>query len=85
MCLMCEFYYDICYEPECVARATGEELFTSRDFYKGKGFQAFVWKKYTEPCEHIKAEHGPECELMTKTDAYDCNCDLIGGKWVYYN
>lgn len=80
MCLMCEFYLGTCAEPECVAKATGEELFTSR---KGT-YQYFLWKGYSEPCEHIKAEHGPECEIFNP-EVRECNCDIYSdGRIVYY-
>ena len=96
MCLMCEYYLDTCDKPQCVAAAKTraaadvnlrEEHFTSRS-----GRELFLWKGYSaEPCDHIKANHGPDCTLVKKTDSEyglvndECNCDKQNdGTWVYY-
>lgn len=103
MCLMCEWYIDSCDKPECIeaaeqryenAKASGdrqqissaaEELYVSRSDWK-----LFLWKGYSEPCEHIREGHGPHCAVVKRQETeygllYDsCNCDWLDGSWVYY-
>ena len=98
---MCEHYLDICDEEACVLEAKEraeafpygsqyssikEEYFQNRS---GKG--SFLWKGYSsEPCEHIKTNHGPKCNVVEKHETkyglyFDtCNCENNHGEWVYY-
>lgn len=110
MCLMCESYYDSCTEAQCIKRAkeTDAERYKSNEsqffeceyFRSNQGlYEYFLWKGYSEPCEHIIAEHGPECGVVKRQQqnwsdyntgeistwfGYNlCNCDLIDGEWEY--
>lgn len=111
MCLMCESYYDSCAEAKCVKRAkeTDAERYKSNEsqffeceyFRSNQGlYEYFLWKGYSEPCEHIIAEHGSECNVIKPgertwgNDAkgvainlfgyHYCNCELIDGEWEYF-
>jgi hypothetical protein len=85
MCLMCEWYFDSCWKPECWEAASGEEKYEGRG-----GHQVFLHKGYSVPCEHMRENHGPECDVILPKDSdyglvYDsCNCDWIDDEWVYY-
>lgn len=86
MCLMCEWYISSCSEPECVemaktriedAKATGDRHAISNavdEYWDGRSVKLFIWKGYSEPCEHIKAEHGVSCEIFIR-EIKECNCD----------
>lgn len=97
MCLMCEHYYDSCSEEECVAAAkTRAQADRSllEEYYQGRsGMELFLWKGYSDaPCEHIRADHGPECTVVKRTETeygllFDsCNCETYdeGLTWTYY-
>lgn len=76
MCLMCEYYYDLCDKAECVDAATGEEKFISR----GGTYKYFLHKGYSGPCRHMIAEHEPDCPVVKKVQSEygliydDCEC-----------
>lgn len=77
MCLMCEFYYDWCEEPQCTEKVRGtDEYFTGRS-----GQVTYLHKGYSEPCEHIKARHDPECSVV-KRQQQSYNYD--GKQYIYF-
>lgn len=93
---MCEFYYASCSEAECIqaaeARAKADPK-VREEYYQGRTMELFLWKGYSdEPCKHIKAEHGPECSVVKRTETeygllFDtCNCETYdeGKTYIYY-
>lgn len=78
---MCEWYIESCDKTECFERARREN---PDEAYSGRtGLQLFIWRGKLEPCEHIRALHGPKCEVFDPEER-ECNCDDISGEWVYY-
>lgn len=91
MCLMCEYYFESCSEPECVeaVKDSGTE-----EYYRGlTGTELFLFKGYSEPCVHMYQGHGPECDMLVKHETKygllyeECNCEEDynnPGNWTYY-
>ena len=87
MCLMCIHYLDSCDKPECIARAKEyvKTDRTSETYYRGRtGTELFLYQGYgLEACEHILAQHGPGCEMLTEQDTCNCYFDKEDGVWIY--
>lgn len=80
MCLMCEWYIDFCTEKECFEKSVGEEKYMFRPIHteereaRGEPPGMFLWMGHTDPCEHIKARHDPDCGVFVPEDrCCDCN------------
>lgn len=91
MCLMCEFYYDSCWNDECYDAAIHpDEKYMSNSRENPR--KIFLHMGYTGPCKHMRADHGPECYVIEKHEdpkygmIYDtCNCERDDEKgWIYY-
>ena len=81
MCLMCEFYFDTCMVEECLDKARAGLYRDTGTLYANR---IYLWQS-GEPCEHIRAQHGPGCAvLLDSEDREVCNCYLNEhGEWFY--
>lgn len=89
---MCERYYDCCSEKECINEAkkryedtiaSGERnMSIMEEYFRSRsGYEYFLWRGASQPCKHIIADHGSECNVVKKTKTeygmlFDtCNCE----------
>jgi hypothetical protein len=54
---MCEYYLDICKEPECIAAEEAKDPPSWNLFWSRSGWKGVLWRGYEEPCDHIKASN----------------------------
>lgn len=78
MCLMCEYYYDICADSECVAsakeRAEADRRLHNKyrdsgpqqEYFATKNYAYFLHRGYSAPCEHMREHHAPLCNAVVK-------------------
>lgn len=72
MCLMCIHYYDSCSEPECYEMGKALYYENPKAFYDPPHYETRLGSRYflqvpgVDPCEHIRANHGPECAVVKK-------------------
>lgn len=64
MCLMCEYYVDLCKEQECIDKLEPNHW----NLYRGRLFTAVLWRGYGEPCEHIKQTNPDWKDYMYEAD-----------------
>lgn len=93
MCLMCEWYIDICYVPSCAKAArirAGKDKRLSDEYYTSRSDKSsFLFKGYSDPCIHMVKDHGPDCSAVKRHETeygmmYDsCNCWEQDGEWHY--
>ena len=88
MCLMCEWYYDSCWNDECYDAAVDpDEKYISNSRTEPR--KIFLHKGSTGPCKHMRENHGPECDVITPHEGeyglvYDtCNCYKDDEGWCY--
>lgn len=79
MCLMCEWYFDSCWNDECYDAAVDpEERYMSNS--KVEPRKIFLHKGATGPCKHMLEKHHPECAVVKRQPSeygmlYDnCTC-----------
>lgn len=82
MCLMCEWYFDSCYEQECYDAAVDpkERYITNSKISPRK---IFLHKGITGPCRHMLEEHHADCAVVKRHPSkygmvHDtCTCDEL--------
>lgn len=58
VCLMCEGWPDVCYEPECYEAAGPYDSYNGMERFDSRTRKMAIWRGYgDDPCDHIKAEY----------------------------